>query len=388
MAANTSDRDLAERVRLLEAQLDNLQRRRSGDLPNLRDLRDANLTKAQNGQVPTYNQSTGQWDPVVPAFAHHAATHYGGGTDDVGGTPPNSIPNATNTNNSNSGPGLAYGNHEHQVVFGVSDSTVAAGSHQHAEPPQPSGYVSKSIGQTFTHGDVIVVAYGNITQTGMVWDPTLNALVALVEGNYRVRGRSKWNPINLDNGTTTVHLVKGFAGQSAASDVEIDDDHAVGGGNTAANHEITNVISKEVNMNVGDRLYCTALTYITGGTPGVTTRTMVADSLRASWLSVVRAGPKLGAGTLAAPVIGTPAAGAGQATANWSAVATASGYVVTTFKASDNSIIAVNSLGNVLTYVKTGLTAGVGVYFKVAALYPAGNGASNLSAASSTVTPT
>lgn len=92
-----------------------------------------------------------------------------------------------------------------------------------------------------------------------------------------------------------------------------------------------------------------------------------------------------------APTIGTATAGVGQATANWAAPAdnggaAVTGYEVTTYRASDSVVLFTNSPGNVLTYTRTGLSAGVAVYFKVAAKQAVGTGAQ--SAASNTVTPT
>ena len=72
MTANNVDRDLAERVRRLEERLADVQRYRAVVQPNMRDLRDSNLTKASNGQVPEYNELTGRWDPV-PGLATKAA---------------------------------------------------------------------------------------------------------------------------------------------------------------------------------------------------------------------------------------------------------------------------------------------------------------------------
>ena len=89
----------------------------------------------------------------------------------------------------------------------------------------------------------------------------------------------------------------------------------------------------------------------------------------------------------AAPTIGTATAGVGQATATWTAPSgTVTGYVVTTYRASDNVVLFTDSVGAVLTFTRTGLTAGVGVYFRVAATNATGTGPQ--SAASNTVTPT
>ena len=66
MTASNVERTLAERVRRLESRLADVQRVRTVVRPNMRDLRDANLQKVKDKQVPTYNILTGQWDPVSP----------------------------------------------------------------------------------------------------------------------------------------------------------------------------------------------------------------------------------------------------------------------------------------------------------------------------------
>lgn len=89
-----------------------------------------------------------------------------------------------------------------------------------------------------------------------------------------------------------------------------------------------------------------------------------------------------------APVIGTATAGNTTATANWTAPTTGSAvtsYTVKTYKASDNSLLFTDVVGNVLTFDRGGLTNGVGVYFKVDPTNIAGTGPQ--SAASNTVTP-
>jgi trimeric autotransporter adhesin len=92
-----------------------------------------------------------------------------------------------------------------------------------------------------------------------------------------------------------------------------------------------------------------------------------------------------------APTIGTAVADSGtQATANWTAPASdggsaVTGYVVKTYKASDNSLLFTDTLGVVVTFARTGLTTGTAVYFKVAAINAVNTGAQ--SAASNTVTP-
>jgi len=270
---------------------------------------------------------------------------------------------------------------------GVAD-TLARSDHGHpfTEAPQPAGIARSSVDQTFTSGIEATVVYGSVSQAGVAWDAAANCWVALVAGAYDVFARSKWNEVAGDNGTLSLHLRKGFAGTGAAFDVLLDDDHTLAGGNTAASHLPTNHVGWQVNLDIGDRLYCTAITYLTSGAAG--TRVMAAQTFNSATFMLHRVGPRSGTGALPAPTIGTATAGAGQATANWAAVAGASGYVVTTYKASDSSILGVNGAAAALTYVKTGLTAGVGVFFRVTALYPAGNGASPLSAASNTVTPT
>lgn len=91
-----------------------------------------------------------------------------------------------------------------------------------------------------------------------------------------------------------------------------------------------------------------------------------------------------------APTIGTATGGNAQAVANWTAPGSnggsaITGYTVTTYKASDNSVLFTDTVGVVLTFTRTGLTNGVGVYFKVAATNAIGTGSQ--SAASNTVTP-
>lgn len=123
----------------------------------------------------------------------------------------------------------------------------------------------------------------------------------------------------------------------------------------------------------------------------------LADDLSLLGVGVVRALATFACGspTLvrvpAAPTIGTATAGVGQATANWTAPAdnggsAVTGYQVTTYRASDNVVLFTDTTGVVLTFTRTGLTAGVGVYFKVAAINVTGTGPQ--SAASNTVTPT
>lgn len=64
MTASNVERDLAERTRRVESAIADVQRVRTLVQPNMRDLRDANLTKVAAGQVPVYNVATGRWDPV------------------------------------------------------------------------------------------------------------------------------------------------------------------------------------------------------------------------------------------------------------------------------------------------------------------------------------
>lgn len=61
MTENTVAADLLQRVRVLETQLADLQRLRSTQQPNLRDLRDADLTKAQHASMIAYNSGSGKW---------------------------------------------------------------------------------------------------------------------------------------------------------------------------------------------------------------------------------------------------------------------------------------------------------------------------------------
>lgn len=67
MTANNVEQQLAERVRRLEVLLYDTTRTRRTNQPNMRDLKDANLRKVANGQIPSYNSLTGRWDPVTPA---------------------------------------------------------------------------------------------------------------------------------------------------------------------------------------------------------------------------------------------------------------------------------------------------------------------------------
>ena len=72
MTESNLERTLVDRVRRLEERIADVQRQRATLRVNMRDLRDANLTKASNGQVPEYNELTGRWDPV-PGLATKAA---------------------------------------------------------------------------------------------------------------------------------------------------------------------------------------------------------------------------------------------------------------------------------------------------------------------------
>lgn len=90
------------------------------------------------------------------------------------------------------------------------------------------------------------------------------------------------------------------------------------------------------------------------------------------------------------PIIGTATAGDTTAVANWTAPASdggsaITGYVVDTYSSS-GTLLSTDTIGVVLTFTKTGLTDGVGVKFKVAAINTNGTGAQ--SAFSNTVTPT
>lgn len=93
-------------------------------------------------------------------------------------------------------------------------------------------------------------------------------------------------------------------------------------------------------------------------------------------------------GAPGAPTIGTATAGVGQATANWTAPvgSTVTGYQVKTYRASDGVVLFTDATGVALTFNRTGLTAGVAVYFKVAAVNTIGTGPQ--STQSNTVTPT
>lgn len=64
MSRNNEEQDLLARVRVLEGKFDNLRRQRT-TVPLMRDLRDADLEKAADGQVPTYDSSTGTWKPAT-----------------------------------------------------------------------------------------------------------------------------------------------------------------------------------------------------------------------------------------------------------------------------------------------------------------------------------
>lgn len=91
-----------------------------------------------------------------------------------------------------------------------------------------------------------------------------------------------------------------------------------------------------------------------------------------------------------APTIGVATAGDTTATANWTAPGSnggsaVTGYVVKTYAAADDSLLDTDTVGNVLTFGQTGLTNGVDIYFKVAAINVEGTGTQT--AASNTVTP-
>lgn len=91
-----------------------------------------------------------------------------------------------------------------------------------------------------------------------------------------------------------------------------------------------------------------------------------------------------------APTIGTATLGNTTATVNWTAPASnggsaITGYVVKLYRVSDNVEIGSATPGNVTTYQFTGLTNGVGVYGKVAAINALGT--SVQSVASNAVTP-
>jgi hypothetical protein len=90
-----------------------------------------------------------------------------------------------------------------------------------------------------------------------------------------------------------------------------------------------------------------------------------------------------------APTIGTVTAGDASASVAFTAPssnggATITGYTVTAYKASDNTVVT-TATGTTSPINVTGLTNGVGVYFRVAATNSVGTGAQ--STASSTVTP-
>lgn len=59
-------RDLDGRVGDLEKTVLNILRRRSALPLNLRDLRDCDLSKAQDGHLPAYSSATGTWQPIDP----------------------------------------------------------------------------------------------------------------------------------------------------------------------------------------------------------------------------------------------------------------------------------------------------------------------------------
>lgn len=91
-----------------------------------------------------------------------------------------------------------------------------------------------------------------------------------------------------------------------------------------------------------------------------------------------------------APTVGVATGANTAATANWTAPANnggaaITGYTVTTYKTSDNSVLFTDTTGAVLTFTRTGLTNGTAVYFKIAATNSVGTGAQ--SAASNNATP-
>lgn len=72
--SGTTDLDLLARVRTLEQRVRDLSRVRSLPPPNLRDLRDANLSQVVGGQGIVYNPATGRWDPQVAVRARVTGT--------------------------------------------------------------------------------------------------------------------------------------------------------------------------------------------------------------------------------------------------------------------------------------------------------------------------
>lgn len=93
-----------------------------------------------------------------------------------------------------------------------------------------------------------------------------------------------------------------------------------------------------------------------------------------------------------APTIGTATAGDTEATANWTAPASDGGSAITGYQItthdSAGTLLDTDTVGVVLTFTKTGLTNGVGVKFKVAAINAvSAPGAGPQTTFSNTVTP-
>lgn len=63
----STEPELRRRLREAEGRLYKIENQRPPSAPNLRDLSDAKVHKAKNGQVPTYNTTTGLWEPRTPA---------------------------------------------------------------------------------------------------------------------------------------------------------------------------------------------------------------------------------------------------------------------------------------------------------------------------------
>lgn len=209
------------------------------------------------------------------ATTPHAASHYLGGTDAVTGTPTIAIPNATNTNADNAGPGLATGNHQHQITFGTTALLPAAGNHDHGATIV--GTVRSTVNQSITaaqDNNEITLQFNTVVENvGLTWDGTNYEWVALTAGVYSVQAEVKWENTSV-TGIRVLHIYKNPRATPSAA-VLLSDPHVTPGGPDAqpsaqvADYEYISCHATcgYVRLAVNDRIGCSVLKRTNNATP-------------------------------------------------------------------------------------------------------------------------